>query len=80
VLTHESFHLQGVKTEAVAECYAMQALPRVARALGASVRQAETMAMLVYEYVYPRMPPLYRSPDCRPGGSLDRRPGGDWPA
>ncbi|MFL5950202.1 MAG: hypothetical protein ACJ74M_01215 [Gaiellaceae bacterium] len=80
VLTHESFHLQGVKTEAVAECYAMQSVSRVAHALGASLRQGRTMAMLTYEYVYPRMPPQYRSPDCRPGGSLDRHPGGDWPA
>jgi hypothetical protein len=79
VLAHESFHLQGIKTEAIAECYAMEALPRVAHGLGATVQEGRAMATAVYDYVYPRMPPLYRSGDCRPGGPLDLHPGGGWP-
>ena len=49
VLAHESFHLQGIKTEAVAECYAMQAVPRLAHALGASELQGEAMAIAVWK-------------------------------
>ena len=79
VFAHESFHLHGIKVEAVAECYAMQAVPRVARALGATELEGRAMATAVYDLVYPAMPPAYRSPGCRPGGSLDRHPGGGWP-
>jgi hypothetical protein len=79
VLAHESFHLRGIKVEAVAECYAMQAVPRVARALGGAEPDAQEMASAVYDLTYSGMPPLYRSPDCRPGGPLDRHPGGGWP-
>jgi hypothetical protein len=79
VFAHESFHLHGIKVEAVAECYAMQAVPRVARALGATELEGRAMATAAYELVYPGMPPAYRSPGCRPGGSLDRHPGGGWP-
>lgn len=79
VLAHESFHLRGIKVEAVAECYAMQAVPRVARALGGAEPYAHELASAVYTLTYPDMPPLYRSPDCRPGGPLDQHPGGGWP-
>jgi hypothetical protein len=79
VLAHESFHLQGIKEEDVAECYAMQEVPRVAHALGASEQEGAAMARAVYDLTYPGMPPNYRSPDCRPGGPLDRHPGGNWP-
>ena len=79
VVAHESFHLHGFKTEAVAECYAMQEVPRVARALGASEVEAPELARAVYVFNYPHMPPRYRSSGCRPGGPLDRHPGGGWP-
>jgi hypothetical protein len=79
VIAHESFHLHGFRVEAVAECYGMQDVPRVARALGASEGEGRTLARAVYVFNYPHMPPRYRSPDCRPGGSLDRHPGGGWP-
>jgi hypothetical protein len=79
VLAHESFHLRGIATEATAECYAMQELPRVARALGASEAEAPMLARFVYTFNYPGMPSNYRTPDCRPGGKLDRHPGGGWP-
>ena len=79
VLAHESVHLRGIPIEAVAECYSMQAVPRVSRALGASDAEGRAMARAVYQYEYPSMPPLYRSPDCRPDGRLDQHPGGGWP-
>jgi hypothetical protein len=80
VLAHESFHLKGIKVEAVAECYALQSVPRLARALGASPQQGAAMAIAVWRLQYPTMPVQYRSPACRSGGSLDLHPGGGWPA
>jgi len=56
-----------------------QAVPRVAHALGATEQESRGMATAVYDLTYPGMPRLYRSPDCRPGGRLDRHPGGGWP-
>ncbi len=79
VLAHESSHLEGIRNEAVAQCYAMQAVPRIARALGASTEDGHALASLEYAFAYPRMPPAYRSPDCRSGGALDRSPRADWP-
>jgi hypothetical protein len=57
----------------------MQAVPRVAHALGATEQEGRAMATAVYDLTYQGMPPLYRSPDCRAGGALDRHPGGGWP-
>jgi hypothetical protein len=80
ILAHESYHLRGVKNEAVAECYAMQAVPRVARALaGATFADAHALAVIVYLVGYPGMPPAYRSGQCRPGGALDLSSGSNWP-
>jgi len=79
VLAHESMHLSGISQENIAECYAMQAVPRVAHALGASEPEGRELARVVYGFNYPRMPAQYRSADCRPGGRLDRHPGGGWP-
>src|SRR5215213_5136169 len=70
VLAHESFHLRGVKEEAVAECYAIQFIRVVARGL----RATNANARLLYElalHAYPYHPPDYLSPECRPGGALD---------
>jgi hypothetical protein len=79
VLAHESFHLRGVRDEAATQCYAMQAVPRTARALGVPAGQARWFAITEFQVMYPRMPRNYRSADCRPDGVLDRHPGGDWP-
>jgi hypothetical protein len=79
VLAHESYHLHGVRNEALTQCYAMQAVPRVAHALGAPAPQARLLAVLEYELGYPKMPPTYQSADCRPNGPLDQHPGGGWP-
>jgi hypothetical protein len=80
ILAHESYHLGGVKNEAAAECYAMQAVPRVARALaGTSLADAHALAVIVYLLGYAGMPPAYRSGECRPGGALDLSSGPSWP-
>ena len=80
ILAHESYHLPGVKNEAAAECYAMQAVPRVARSLaGVSFADAHGLAVIVYLVSYPGMPPAYRSGECRPGGALDLSSGPNWP-
>jgi hypothetical protein len=71
VLAHESEHLAGVKNEAAAQCYAIQDLPRVAHALGASTLDAMRMARFEFTAVQPNMPPKYQSAECRPGGALD---------
>ena len=80
ILAHESYHLRGVKGEATAECYAMQAVPRVARALaGVSFADAHALAVIVYLVGYPGLPSAYRSAECRPGGRLDLSSGPTWP-
>jgi hypothetical protein len=33
------------------------------------------MADFEYTVALPKMPPAYRSPECRPGGGLDRHAG-----
>lgn len=71
VLAHESEHLAGHKVEAIAQCYAIQDIPRVARAFGSSSSRALAMAIWEYGAVQPRMPAAYRSPQCHAGGALD---------
>lgn len=79
VLSHEARHMAGVTAEAVAECQAMQRDAETARLLGADERQAVVLAERYWREVYPRMPDDYRSPGCRPGGSLDERlPDAPW--
>jgi len=75
VLAHEAWHLNGVQSEAIANCYAYQSGVQVGRALGLS---AGTARRLMHEqladnpgdfagtaYVVPH--------GCRRGGSLDLR-------
>ena len=78
VLAHESVHLRGVRNEAVTQCYAMQDVPRLARALGASPEDGRALAAVEYAVDYPHMPPAYRSRECHPGGALDLTPGSGW--
>lgn len=79
ILAHESRHLSGIRDEAVTQCYAMQSVPRLAHALGATAQNAQALATLEYLIGYTRMPPGYRSPDCRPHGKLDLSPDTRWP-
>jgi hypothetical protein len=80
VLAHESRHLSGIRDEAVTQCYAMQSVPRLARALGATRQDAQALAALEYVVGYARMPSAYRSRECRPNGKLDLAPDtARWP-
>lgn len=82
-LAHEAFHLVGVRDEAIADCYAMQTIERVAVELGADPAFAVEMAAWMwswYERYQETKPPEYVTPDCREDGPLDRSPGdGRWP-
>ncbi len=71
VLTHESMHMAGNTSEAVAECYATQHDTQLAELLGASPDEARELAARYWRFFYPRMPDGYTTADCRPGGSLD---------
>lgn len=71
VLTHEAMHLAGRLGEADAECAAVQRDARTARLLGAPAADAARLAATYWHELYPAMPDGYRSPECRPGGTLD---------
>ena len=73
-LAHESFHLRGIQSEAVAECYALQNTAFVAERLGVPARQAQELQRWVYVKGYPNEPDEYRSDECADGGTLDLRP------
>jgi hypothetical protein len=79
-LAHESYHLAGVRNEAETECYALQAIDFAARRLGAAPEQARAVADLALRQLPQRMPPGYRSPECRNGGKYDLlRDSAVWP-
>jgi len=64
VVTHESFHLRGVRDEAQAECSALQTMGTTAQRLGATAQQGAALARAEYLEVYPRMGGVYRSAEC----------------
>jgi hypothetical protein len=72
-LAHESWHLAGVRNEAAAQCYAVQSIEFTARRLGADDARARRLALAFVATQYDRMPPAYRSEECRDGGELDLR-------
>jgi len=97
-LAHESVHLSGVvggvlpnglavgdpRAEAKADCFGMQWIGYLARSLGDTPADAESLGRYVWERIYPASAaahPRYWSADCRPGGAFDRRPTGAaaWP-
>ena len=71
VLAHEAMHLRGWTSESVAECYGLQYTAQVARDLGATSRQAQSLAEFYWRVVYPEMPDEYRTEECVDGGRLD---------
>ncbi|MDP9292833.1 MAG: hypothetical protein M3O90_00175 [Actinomycetota bacterium] len=66
VLSHESWHMQGVRDEAETECRSLQTMAFTAERLGASEPQ--------YLETYPQMGEAYRSGTCVDGGHGDLRP------
>jgi hypothetical protein len=80
VPAHESEHLAGYTSEAVAECRSVQTTEQAALLLGASAAQARALAISYDRDVYPRMSDDYRSGDCHDGGKLDLHPDDPrWP-
>jgi len=74
VVSHESFHLQGIQDEARTECKALQTMARTAQRLGATRAQGAALARGQYAEVYPLLPDGYRSPECADGRAFDLRP------
>ena len=80
VLSHESWHLAGVRDEAATQCYALQTNAATALRLGATESEAAAVAGFVVREVQPTLPADYRSRDCFDGGPLDLDPGRPgWP-
>ena len=78
VFVHEVMHLDGVYTEAEAECLAMQKTEQAARLFGAPEGNGQRMAAAYWRTVVPHMPDEYRG-NCEPNGRGDLTPGdGVW--
>jgi len=83
-VAHESYHVLGYTNEAQVDCYGMQSIWFVATRLGASLSEAQALAQLFAQQIYPLRrteTPTYWSPQCRNGGAYDLRPHSDaWPS
>jgi hypothetical protein len=80
VLSHESWHLAGIRDEAAAQCYALQTNAETAMGLGAGGDEAQAIASFIRREVQPALPNDYRSSDCFEGGPLDLQPDRlSWP-
>jgi hypothetical protein len=78
VLAHEAWHLQGVRNEGVANCYAFQSGVELGQRLGLSRGTAARMMrqQLAENAIQARAAPAYLVPaECRDGGELDLDPG-----
>jgi hypothetical protein len=79
-LAHESVHVTGNLSEALAECWGMQAIPTAAVELGRSRQEGRFLAELYWRRWYRFRHRPYWSSECHNGGALDLRPGTDsWP-
>jgi hypothetical protein len=83
-VAHESYHVLGYTNEAQVDCYGMQSIWFVATRLGASLAEAQALAQLFAQRIYPlrrTQTPTYWSPECRNGGTYDLRPSSAaWPS
>lgn len=71
VVAHEATHINGIFSEAVAECEAVQSNHLVAQALGATPAQARELQRRYYAEIYPDQSDEYFSRACGEGGDLD---------
>jgi hypothetical protein len=79
-LAHEAQHAVGIRIEWRAECFGMQRIRAIARALGTSPEYASGLAEIYSQYLHPTLPPRYRNDRCAPGTKLDLHPGSPaWP-
>jgi len=74
LIAHETMHVEGHRTEADAECRAVQLNHLVAMKLGATEGQARYLQKRYFDEVYPRMRSDYTSDQCREGGEYDLFP------
>jgi hypothetical protein len=74
VLSHEAWHLRGVRSEAVAQCYALQTNAQTALRLGATRDEALAIASWIERRIQPALPADYRTSECYDGGPLDLDP------
>jgi len=73
ILAHEAYHTAGVRDEAVANCFAIQAMGWTASALGAPMDEAERVA-LAMAALEPQQRGPYGTGNCRRGSELDLHP------
>lgn len=73
ILAHEAYHTAGVQNEAVANCFATQAMAYGASALGAAPDEAQTVAVTMM-HLLPLQRGSYQTTDCFPGSGLDLHP------
>ena len=71
IVAHETMHINGIQSEAVAECRAVQLNHLVAEALGATPEQARALQLRYYVDYYPHQREGYVSGECAEGGELD---------
>ena len=67
VLTHESVHMAGVRSEAQAECRSLQTMAWTAERLGVPPGVAQRLAEWEATHAYLHMPAQYRGPCALPG-------------
>jgi hypothetical protein len=65
VVTHESFHLRGLRDEGQTECASLNAMAATAQRLGATAAQGAALAHGQFTEAYPRMGEVYRSSGCK---------------
>jgi hypothetical protein len=65
VLTHESFHMSGIRGEAATECASLSRMAVTAHQLGATAEQGAALARGQFTETYPRMGEVYRDPACK---------------
>ncbi len=71
IVAHEAMHINGLRSEAEAECTAVQLNHLVAEELGASPTQARKLQAQYYELYYPNQRSDYISGACAEGGTMD---------
>jgi hypothetical protein len=74
IVAHETMHINGIQSEAVAECRAVQLNHLVAEALGATPEEARALQRRYFADYYPRQREDYVSAGCTEGGELDIYP------
>jgi hypothetical protein len=65
VLTHEAFHMSGIRDEAATECASLSRMATTAQQLGATAEQGAALARGQFTEAYPLMGEVYRSPGCK---------------